>query len=153
MNSRERVQTALDHREPDRIPFDLGATVLTSIHRDAYQRLRSYLGLPKRELQLMDIIQQIVLVHDDVRERLIHLAGRRIAGDGTLIIKARRFRTQDRNRQDAINRMVDLIRRAAKAPRSRRKTKPTLKSKRRRLEAKRHHSEIKRMRRSVRAQD
>ena len=86
---------------------------------------------------------------DDVRERLIHLAGRRITEDGLLIIDARRFRTQERNRQDAISRLVELVRKAAEKPKPRRKTRSTLASKRRRLEAKRRRSETKRMRRSV----
>ena len=86
---------------------------------------------------------------DDVRERLIHLAGRRITGDGTLIIKARRFRTQDKNRQDAINRLVDLIQKAAAIQKPRRKTEPTASFKIRRLDEKRRHSEIKRKRRPV----
>ena len=86
---------------------------------------------------------------DDVRERLIHLAGRRITEDGVLIIEARRFRTQERNRQDAIGRLVALICKAAEKPKLRRRTRPTLASKRRRLEAKCRRSEIKRMRRSV----
>jgi ribosome-associated protein len=87
---------------------------------------------------------------DDVRERLIHLGGRRVTGDGVLIIDARRFRTQERNRQDAITKLVELIRKAAVKPKPRRKTKPTLASKKRRLEIKRRHSTIKRLRRSVR---
>ncbi len=86
---------------------------------------------------------------DDVRERLVRLAGRRITEDGVLIINARRFRTQDRNRQDAMDRLVELIRKAAEKPRRRRETRPTLVSKRRRLENKRRRSEVKRMRRSV----
>jgi ribosome-associated protein len=90
---------------------------------------------------------------EDVRERLTRLAGRRITEDGILIIDARRFRTQERNRQDAINRLVELIRRAAERPRTRRKVKPTLASKRRRLEAKRRRGEIKRMRGPVRHSD
>lgn len=83
---------------------------------------------------------------DDVRKRLIHLAGRRITEDGVLIIQAQRFRTQERNRQDSIDRLVKLIRKASERPKVRRKTRPTLESKRRRLEAKRHRSEAKRMR-------
>jgi len=83
---------------------------------------------------------------DDVRKRLAHLAGRRITEDGELIIHARRFRTQERNRQDAFDRLVKLIRKASERPKVRRKTRPTLESKRRRLEAKRHRSEAKRMR-------
>lgn len=83
---------------------------------------------------------------DDVRERLISLAGRRITQDGLLIIDARRFRTQDRNRQDAIDRLVELIRKASEKPKLRRKTRLTLASKRRRLETKRRRGETKRMR-------
>jgi ribosome-associated protein len=83
---------------------------------------------------------------DDVRERLGRLAGKRMTEDGVLIIEARRFRTQERNRQDAIDRLVALIRKAAQKPKPRRKTKPTAQSKRRRLEAKRRQSEKKRLR-------
>jgi len=86
---------------------------------------------------------------DDVRERLVRPAGRRITQDGVLIIRAERFRTQDRNRQDAIERLIELIRKAAEKPKPRRRTKPTLASKRRCLESKRRRGETKRMRRPV----
>jgi ribosome-associated protein len=86
---------------------------------------------------------------DDVRGRLVRLAGRRITGDGILIIKAGRFRTQDRNRQDAISRLIDLIRRASVIPKARRRTRPTLLSRKRRMEEKRHRGDIKRIRRPV----
>ena len=86
---------------------------------------------------------------DDVRDRLIRLAGRRITGDGLLVIDARRFRTQEQNRKDAIERLVELIRKAAERPKPRRKTRPTLGSKKRRLETKRRHSVTKRMRQSI----
>jgi len=86
---------------------------------------------------------------DNVRERLIHLGGRRVTGNGVLIIDARRFRTQERNRQDAITKLVELIRTAAVKPKPRRKTRPSLASKKRRVEIKRRHSTIKRLRRSV----
>lgn len=86
----------------------------------------------------------------DVRKRLMRLAGKRITIDGELVIVAREFRTQERNRQEAIERLVELIRKAAEKPKSRRKTKPTLGSKRRRLETKRRRGETKRLRRSVR---
>jgi ribosome-associated protein len=85
----------------------------------------------------------------DVGKRLIRLAGKRITSDGVLVIVAREFRTQKRNRQEAIERLVELIRKAAEKPRSRRKTKPTRGSKRRRLEAKRRRGETKRLRQSV----
>jgi len=84
---------------------------------------------------------------DDIRKRLVHLAGRRITEDGVLIIHAQRFRTQERNRRDAFDRLIKLIRKASERPKVRHKTKPTFESKRRRLEAKRHRSEAKRMRR------
>ncbi len=86
---------------------------------------------------------------DDVRERLILLAGRRITEDGILVINARRFRTQGRNHQDAIDRLVELVRNAARKPKIRRKTTSTLASKMRRLESKRRRAGTKRMRESV----
>ncbi len=86
---------------------------------------------------------------DDVRNRLMRLAGRRITERGVLIIDARRFRKRERNRQDAIDRLVLLIRKAAEKPKRRRQTRLTPASKRCRLEAKRHRSEAKRTRRSV----
>src|SRR5512146_714194 len=70
MNSRERVQIALNHREPDRVPFDLGGTVVTGISVKAYRNLRAYLGLPQVEPKIVDIFQQIAQVDDDVLERL-----------------------------------------------------------------------------------
>jgi len=83
---------------------------------------------------------------DDVRERLVELAGNRITRDGELIIEASDHRTQGRNRQAALDRLVKMIRQATKKPTPRRKTKPTAASERRRLENKRRHSEKKRRR-------
>ena len=90
---------------------------------------------------------------DDVRQRLTRLAGKRMTDDGVLIIEARRFRTQEQNRQDAINRLVELIRRAAQKPKTRRKTQATAASKQRRLESKRRRSKMKRLRRPVSPSD
>jgi ribosome-associated protein len=81
-----------------------------------------------------------------VRERLRTLAGRRASRDGVLIITAHRFRSQDMNRRDAIDRLVALVRDAATPRKSRRPTRPTRASRRRRLESKRRHGEIKRSR-------
>ncbi|MBU0702684.1 MAG: aminoacyl-tRNA hydrolase [Chloroflexi bacterium] len=86
---------------------------------------------------------------DYVRARMAYLAGRRMTKDGVLVITAQRFRTQERNREDAVNRLLELIRRAARKPRIRRKTKPTLASKKRRLEAKQSRSKKKQLRRPV----
>jgi len=86
---------------------------------------------------------------DDVRQRLVRLAGKRMTDSGELIITARRYRTQERNRRDANERLLALIRRAAERPKPRRKTKPTMASKRRRLETKRRRAQIKSERRPV----
>ncbi len=89
----------------------------------------------------------------DVQARLVRLAGRRITEDGILVIEAKRFRTQDSNRQDARDRLIRLIRRAAEKRKPRFQTKPLKVSKERKLSAKRHRSRIKRMRRTVVASD
>ena len=86
---------------------------------------------------------------EEVRRRLITLASNRITEDGILIIDARQFRTQGRNREDAIDRLVELICKAAQRPKARRKTKPTLGSKVRRLKAKRLRTKTKQSRRAM----
>jgi ribosome-associated protein len=85
----------------------------------------------------------------DVRQRLVRIAGKRVSKEGVLLIDARRFRTQERNRQDAVERLIQWIRRAAEKPKKRFKTKPTLSSRERRLEGKRQRSETKRLRRAL----
>jgi len=86
---------------------------------------------------------------DAVRRRLIGLAGRRTTTDGVIVIEARRFRSQERNREDALERLLELIRRAAAPPKPRRKTKPTAASRKRRLEGKRRRSVVKRTRKTA----
>lgn len=70
MNSRERVLLALNHKEPDRVPYDLGGTVVTGIHHQAYTAWRQALGLPPREPKIIDMIQQLAQVEDDMVARL-----------------------------------------------------------------------------------
>jgi len=82
-----------------------------------------------------------------VKTRLIRLAGRRVTDDGVLIIDAREHRTQQRNRAEAMDRLVRLIRRAAVPPKRRRKTRPTAASRRKRLDEKRRRSQTKHLRR------
>lgn len=82
----------------------------------------------------------------DVRARLERLAGKRLTREGVLVISAQRHRTQERNRQDALDRLIELIRRAAVAPIPRRATRPTLGSRERRLQSKKRHSSIKGLR-------
>ena len=81
-----------------------------------------------------------------VRLRLERLAGRRLTRDGVLILNAQRFRTQERNRQDALERLLALIREAAVPPVPRRATKPTHAARQRRLEAKARRSSVKALR-------
>ncbi len=81
-----------------------------------------------------------------VRHRLEALAGTRLTDDGVLIIQAQRHRTQERNRADAIERVVELVERALYPPKPRKKTKPSRASKRRRLDGKRHQGDKKRLR-------
>jgi ribosome-associated protein len=85
----------------------------------------------------------------EVRTRLVRLAGDKITKDGILIIQAKRFRKQERNRQDAVDRLITLIQKASKPPKAHIKPKPTRASKERILAAKQHRSKLKKMRRWV----
>jgi ribosome-associated protein len=82
----------------------------------------------------------------DVRVRLAALAGRRLTQDGVLVIIAPRHRTQERNREDARTRLIELIRQAAVPPKRRRPTRPTAASRERRIESKKRRSGVKRLR-------
>ncbi len=82
-----------------------------------------------------------------VRERLMQLAGQRMTENGVLVIEARRFRTQEMNRRDALERLAELIRRATEVPKERQETRPSRASQRRRLDSKRRQSTLKRSRR------
>lgn len=88
-----------------------------------------------------------------VRARLARLAGRRLTKDGVLVIRAERFRSQDKNRADARARLAALVARAAVPPKPRVKTKPTRAAKQRRLESKAHRGRIKNLRRVKAAAD
>ena len=87
---------------------------------------------------------------DAVRARLERLAGKRLTREGVLVIVAQRHRTQQRNREDALERLVDLIRAAATPPTPRRPTRPTVASRRRRLDDKERRSKTKSLRRGPR---
>ena len=71
LTSRRRVTVALNHQEPDRVPYDLGGTILTGIHQRAYRRLRKHLGLPEVEIEIEDPMQQLARVHEDVKKKLL----------------------------------------------------------------------------------
>ena len=83
---------------------------------------------------------------EEVRVRLLDLAGARATKHGEIVIDAHRFRTRERNREDALERLVSLVRRAAVVAKPRRPTRPTLAAKQRRTEDKRRHSQLKRTR-------
>ena len=87
---------------------------------------------------------------DDVRVRLLRLAGNRLSSDGVIVIDARRYRTQLRNRDEALRQLVELIRKAAVKPKVRRKTKPTAASQAERRARKQQRSRTKALRRPVR---
>ncbi|MEA3358175.1 MAG: alternative ribosome rescue aminoacyl-tRNA hydrolase ArfB [Thermodesulfobacteriota bacterium] len=86
---------------------------------------------------------------EGVKARLIRLGGKRINEKGVLVIEAKRFRTQERNRLNARERLMGLILRAAQNPKERRKTRPTVASVERRIKGKRSHGKTKKMRRPL----
>ena len=83
---------------------------------------------------------------EEAKARLLQLAGKRVTTEGELLIEAKRFRTQDQNREDAIERFVDLVYKSLVEPKARKKTKPTQASKEERLKEKKKRGEIKKMR-------
>jgi ribosome-associated protein len=98
-------------------------------------------------VQLRFDVRRSASLPDDVRRRVIHLAGRRLTEDGILILLGRRFRTQEQNRADVLARLQELIARAAVAPKRRKPTRPTGSSRERRLQSKRRIADRKTSRR------
>ncbi|MBN1106269.1 MAG: aminoacyl-tRNA hydrolase [Deltaproteobacteria bacterium] len=86
---------------------------------------------------------------EEVKERLIRLGGKRVTGEGVLVIEAGRYRTQERNRRDARERLAEWVARASRRPKPRRRTRPTAASKERRLESKRLRGAAKLRRRTT----
>ena len=98
-------------------------------------------------VQLRWDVRATTALPPDVKERLVRLAGSRITGEGILIIETRRYRTQEQNRFDAVQRLVALVRKALEAPKPRRKTRPSVTASAARVGAKRQRGELKRIRR------
>ncbi|MDX1709058.1 MAG: alternative ribosome rescue aminoacyl-tRNA hydrolase ArfB [Desulfobacterales bacterium] len=94
-------------------------------------------------------VQQSAVLSEKARSRLKRIAGKKITADGILVIKANRFRSQEKNRKDAIARLVELLRQALVRPKPRRKTRPSRAAKERRLAAKKERSDLKRLRRRI----
>jgi ribosome-associated protein len=88
-----------------------------------------------------------------VKARLAHLAGQRLTKEGVIVIHADRFRSQERNREDALGRLIELIRKAAVVPKTRRPTKPSRAAKRRRVETKQKRGAVKKTRGRVKDSD
>ena len=97
-------------------------------------------------VQLRFNVAQSPSLPKEVKQRLLKRAGKRVNAEGILIIEAKRYRTQYQNRDDAMDRLVALIKKAAELPKPRVKSRPTRASKERRLEGKRQRSKIKRLR-------
>ena len=104
-------------------------------------------------VQLRFDVERSPNLPDEVRERLKRIAGRRLTGDGVLVIVARRHRTRERNRREALERLVELVRRATHAPKARKATRPSAATRRRRLEAKQRRAGLKRTRGKVHPED
>ena len=104
-------------------------------------------------VQLRFDVKHSTSIPDAVRRRLMKLAGSRMTKDGVIVIRAERHRTREQNRQDAVNRLAELIVAASKSPKYRVKTKPTKASKLRRLESKQKRSRIKKNRGRVTSSD
>jgi len=100
-------------------------------------------------VQLRFNVAESLSLSDEIRRRLIHIGGNKLTRDGILVITARRYRSQEQNRKDALQRLVNLIQKAAIPPKNRQKSTPTAASKQRRLHDKRHRSQVKRQRQTV----
>jgi ribosome-associated protein len=85
---------------------------------------------------------------EEAKERLRHLAGNKITAEGELLIEAKKYRTQEQNREDALNRLVDLLQRSFQKPKKRTKTRPTAASREKRLKEKKVRGEVKKLRQS-----
>ena len=99
-------------------------------------------------VQLRFDVQHSPSLPEAIRQRLKRLAANRLTMEGVLIIEAKRFRTQEQNRQDARDRLVALLRQAVHPPKPRRATQPTRAARQKRIEQKRQRSQVKRLRRS-----
>lgn len=129
-------------------------TPTLSIHENEIQL--SYIRSPGPGGQNVNKVASAVLLRfdvthstslpEDVRARLIRAAGNKMTLEGELLIKASRHRTQERNKQDAIDRLIDLIKRVAVPPKRRKKTKPTFSSKQNRLQKKKFRGKAKKLR-------
>ncbi len=104
-------------------------------------------------VQLRFDIQNSDSLPEEIKARLVRLAGKRLTKDGVLVLEARRYRTQEQNRQAALDRLVALIQQALPQPEERRPTRPSMAERQKRLARKKQRSEIKRLRQTPRLPD
>ena len=104
-------------------------------------------------VQLRFSVRNCQSLTPEIRKRLLRLAGKRANSAGEIIIEAKKFRTQQRNREDALQRLLQLIEKACTPPKIRRKSHPSTASKLRRLEGKRRRSDLKKLRSGVRSDE
>ena len=100
-------------------------------------------------VQLRFDVMRSPSLREDVKARLVKLAGKRVNADGVLVIESKKYRTQDQNRFDALERFYGLLKKASQKPKTRRPTRPTQASKERRIEAKKRRGEVKRTRQNL----
>lgn len=133
--------------------------ITPAIHLDEKEIEEQFIRAPGPGGQKVNKTESAVQLRFDARHspaltnavflRLKTLAGRRMTHEGVIVLTANRFRSQEQNRGDALDRLIALIREAAVAPKHRRATKPSKAAKRRRLDAKRHQGSLKRQRGKV----
>ena len=133
--------------------------ITPAIHLDEKEIEEQFIRAPGPGGQKVNKTESAVQLRFDARHspaltnvvflRLKTLAGRRMTHEGVIVLTANRFRSQEQNRGDALDRLIALIREAAVAPKHRRPTKPSKAAKRRRLDAKRHQGSLKRQRGKV----
>jgi len=99
-------------------------------------------------VQLRFDVASTTLLTEEIKQRLIKLAGKKVNQNGILVIEAKRFRSQEKNRQDSIERFTNLLEESYKKPKKRKPTKPTHESKQKRLDQKKKRSEIKKLRKN-----
>jgi ribosome-associated protein len=138
---------AIDFKLKDSLPID--AREIHFIYTRAPGPGGQHVNKVSTAVQLRFDVINSQSISNAVRDRLMQIAGNRITSKGILIINASRFRSQDLNRRDSLNRLAELIDSAASIKKTRRKTKPTIASRTKRLEGKKRRAKLKHTRRSV----
>ncbi len=139
-----------DSSERDRIPVTGSLVILQGDLKEDFIRASGPGGQNVNKVstavQLRFNLEGNETLPQDVKSRAARLAGSRLTLGGEIVLQADRFRTRERNREDALNRLLELLRKASEKPKARKATRPTLASKRRRLDAKKKRGSVKKLR-------